>query len=443
MKKIFPAFIAAMMILSFGACQHGVDNTIEDGAGGLGQSCRDGAPLCDGDLVCTGGVCLSRIVPPPPQKHKALSRIDYYTLNASKNILHGAIEISYDEEGRLVAAKESLGERGDETLSPVEGIKFEYDTENRPVTVSHHVGPEDTLTKKVLLTYGREGVIEEKEAQDSKGKTITKITYRPEFTEASENAMVKKLIAVFNSGEKATQGISGHVLQGNSIDALAVVDPPYIFRPLLGTGIRDNKLLILNEPLPDSAVPIDIKTLTPPLNIPPLEQWTVPIDIKPPTPPLKIPPRERLWVEFSDSGLPVQFADGYLKVNDTVNVIYHDEETRLSKITLVIPGSEDKTVLEAEYSPEGRPVAVSEWDNKKEFDIVPTFDEQGVLVKEDIKEKEKSNNHEQRIFQYIELDKEPITPPIAWIQSIMDHSSTLYIDTPEKLFGRWMFISVE
>ncbi|HQG12868.1 MAG TPA: hypothetical protein PLT05_00680, partial [bacterium] len=193
----------------------------------------------------------------------------------------------------------------------------------------------------------------------------------------------------------------------------------------------------------DSAVPIDIKTLTPPLNIPPLEQWTVPIDIKPPTPPLKIPPRERLWVEFSDSGLPVQFADGYLKVNDTVNVIYHDEETRLSKITLVIPGSEDKTVLEAEYSPEGRPVAVSEWDNKKEFDIVPTFDEQGVLVKEDIKEKEKSNNHEQRIFQYIELDKEPITPPIAWIQSIMDHSSTLYIDTPEKLFGRWMFISVE
>ncbi len=463
MKKIFLGMMAITMALSFTACQDGLDNIILDGVGGLNQSCRDSDPPCDNDLVCTGGVCLSRIVPPPLQKHKALSRIDYYTLNASKNILHGAIEISYDEEGRLVAAKESLGERGDETLSPVEGIKFEYDTENRPVTVSHHVGPEDTLTKKVLLTYGREGVIEEKEAQDSKGKTITKITYRPEFTEASENAMVKKLIAVFNSGEKATQGISGHVLQGNSIDALAVVDPPYIFHPLLGTGIRDNKLLILNEPLPpngktsetqyqvefsdnryiDSAVPIDIKTLTPPLNIPPLEQWTVPIDIKPPTPPLKIPPRERLWVEFSDSGLPVQFADGYLKVNDTVNVIYHDEETRLSKITLVIPGSEDKTVLEAEYSPEGRPVAVSEWDNKKEFDIVPTFDEQGVLVKEDIKEKEKSNNHEQRIFQYIELDKEPITPPIAWIQSIMDHSSTLYIDTPEKLFGRWMFISVE
>ena len=192
MKKIFLGMMAITMALSFTACQDGLDNIILDGVGGLNQSCRDSDPPCDNDLVCTGGVCLSRIVPPPPQKHKALSRIDYYTLNASKNILHGAIEISYDEEGRLVAAKESLGERGDETLSPVEGIKFEYDTENRPVTVSHHVGPEDTLTKKVLLTYGREGVIEEKEAQDSKGKTITKITYRPEFTEASENARACK-----------------------------------------------------------------------------------------------------------------------------------------------------------------------------------------------------------------------------------------------------------
>lgn len=447
MKKIFLGMMAITMALSFTACQDGLDNIILDGVGGLNQSCRDSDPPCDSDLVCTGGVCLSRIVPPPPQKHKALSRIDYYTLDASKNILHGAIEISYDEEGRLVAAKESLGERGDETLSPVEGIKFEYDTENRPVTVSHHVGPEDTLTKKVLLTYGREGVIEKKEAQDSEGKTITKITYRPEFTEASENAMVKKLIAVFNSDEKATQGISGHVLQGNSIDALAVVDPPYIFRPLLGTGIRDNNLIELRIPK-ESLLPKlpNGKTSRPQYQVESSDNLyidrTVPIDIKPLTPPLKIPPREQ-WVEFSDSGLPVQFADGYLKVNDIVNVIHYDEETRLSKITTLLTSDKVETVLEAGYSPEGRPVAVSEWDNKKKFHIVPTFDEQGVLVKEDIKENENLSNHEQRIFQYIELDKEPITPPIAWIQSIMDHSSTLYIDTPEKLFGRWMFISVE
>ncbi len=112
MKKVFSALIAVMMLLSFSACQDGVDSMIQGGVGGLNQSCRDATPACDGDLVCTGGVCLDESIPPPPlepEKFKALSRLDYYTLTESKDIWHGVIEIAYDDEGRLTAAKRKLG----------------------------------------------------------------------------------------------------------------------------------------------------------------------------------------------------------------------------------------------------------------------------------------------------------------------------------------------
>ena len=416
MKKIFPAFIAAMMILSFGACHNGIDNVVEDGVGGLGQSCRDGAPLCDGDLICTGGVCLDESIPPPPlepEKFKALSRLDYYTLTESKDIWHGVIEIAYDDEGRLTAAKESLGKKDDEKLSLVGQIKFAYDSENRPQYVSHF-DKDNNLKKKVKIIYSKEGTIEAKEEIDA-DRVVDKITYTREFAQASEKEMVKKLTAVFDSDTTS--------LQPPQEDQYSTIN-------IFPGGIK----------IPEVAPPL-------------MEQaessfYIFPGGIKIPEVAPLIPGitknMKRIeFVEFNALGLPVKFLDGLTlyghPLSRTIEFTY-DDKSRLTEVK-TIGAAKTEVALSLDYSSAGLPINVSENNNAKKFNVIPTFQD-GILIKEDIKENGNEGNSEQRLFQYIELEKEPIMPPIAWIQSIMDHSSTLYVGTPEKLFGKWMFISV-
>jgi len=427
MKKIFLGMMAITMALSFTACQDGLDNIILDGVGGLGQSCRDGAPLCDGDLVCTGGVCLDESIPPPPlepEKFKALSRLDYYTLTESKDIWHGVIEIAYDDEGRLTAAKESLGKKDDEKLSLVGQIKFAYDSENRPQYVSHF-DKDNNLKKKVKIIYSKEGTIEAKEEIDA-DRVVDKITYTREFAQASEKEMVKKLTAVFDSD---TTSFLEKIINVRGAFADNGLSPILIQPPKTPDSVYLNWI----QPPQEDQYPT-ISIFPGGIKIP---------EVAPLIPGITKDMKRIEFVEFNALGLPVKFLDGLTlyghPLSRTIEFTY-DDKSRLTEVK-TIGAAKTEVALSLDYSSAGLPINVSENNNAKKFNVIPTFQD-GILIKEDIKENGNEGNSEQRLFQYIELEKEPIMPPIAWIQSIMDHSSTLYVDIPEKLFGKWTFISV-
>ncbi len=305
---------------------------------------------------------------------------------------------------------ESLGKKDDEKLSLVGQIKFAYDSENRPQYVSHF-DKDNNLKKKVKIIYSKEGTIEAKEEIDA-DRVVDKITYTREFAQASEKEMVKKLTAVFDS------------------DTTSFLEKIINVRG----AFADNGLSPISIQPPQEDQYSTINIFPGGIKIP---------EVAPLIPGITKNMKRIEFVEFNALGLPVKFLDGLTlyghPLSRTIEFTY-DDKSRLTEVK-TIGAAKTEVALSLDYSSAGLPINVSENNNAKKFNVIPTL-QYVFLIKEDIKEYGNEGNSEQRLFQYIELEKEPIMPPIAWIQSIMDHSSTLYVGTPEKLFGKWMFISV-
>ncbi|MBT3181273.1 MAG: hypothetical protein HN337_02055 [Deltaproteobacteria bacterium] len=397
--------------------------------GGL-AGCHDGAAVKGPDLditdACVGDECPPEPPQPPPKEMiQVLKKIAYKRLNPVTNVPNtGFIDFVY-EDGSLKAVRQTVEAWGEEEESFVLEERYEYYDDGNLKSISKYgdsaEGGEEHLFD-IIFEYNTEGIIKTQTRAYPKG-SMSQLKYSFQFS--GPDGYLQEIHGT--EQEVSAKSMSLGKAKSMSLPAIGLPSGqtpvvPYTVPPIGSGNLPGAADLKFPKSALDHIMPY-MPTLP---DIPWTQHVTFnkdgfPVDIFTTNKKIYVTYGDGLVTEMNQVNTPISYGDKdkFTSTKTTTTEFYKvDNSPKKGSIVYASPpsfGAEITVTAEVDGD-----VLISETLNR-------TVEEEDVI-------------DEIRTFEYTEIESDTAKPPFYMIQPFVEHTTFLYRNDPELLFGKWKYI---